>query len=154
METLGDGMDRAATGPAQTQPSMSKFTRVLVVEDEQDIAALIKHTLERSGDIQASIVGSGDVALRSIAERPPDLIILDLNLPVLGGLEVCRILRSRPNTAETPIIMLTAKTTREAVIKGLAGGADGYITKPFQTDVLVKAIKTMFGISDGAAANK
>ena len=57
--------------------------RVLIVEDEQDIAGLIKHTLERSGDADAEIVGSGDAALKAVAERPPDLIILDLNLPVL-----------------------------------------------------------------------
>ena len=69
--------------------------RVLIVEDEQDIAGLIKHTLERGGDAEAEIVGSGDAALKAVADQPPDLIILDLNLPVLSGLEVCRILRSR-----------------------------------------------------------
>ena len=70
--------------------------RVLVVEDEADIAALIKHTLERSGDAVVETVGRGDEALRSITERQPDLVILDLNLPVLSGSEVCRILRQRP----------------------------------------------------------
>ena len=69
--------------------------RVLIVEDEQDIAGLIKHTLERGGDAEAEIVGSGDAALRAVTARPPDLIILDLNLPVLSGLEVCRILAAR-----------------------------------------------------------
>ena len=68
--------------------------RVLIVEDEQDIAGLIKHTLERSGSAEAEVVGSGDAALKAVSARPPDLIILDLNLPVLGGLEVWR-LRSR-----------------------------------------------------------
>ena len=68
---------------------------VLIVEDEPDIAGLIKHTLERTGDADASIVGSGDAALKAVADRLPDLIILDLNLPVVGGVEVCRILRSR-----------------------------------------------------------
>jgi len=71
--------------------------RVLIVEDEQDIAGLIKHTLERSGSADAEIVGSGDAALKAVADSPPDLIILDLNLPVLSGTEVCRILRSRPD---------------------------------------------------------
>ena len=74
--------------------------RVLIVEDEQDIAGLIKHTLERGGDAEAEIVGSGDAALKAVTDQPPDLIILDLNLPVISGLEVCRILRSRP-TART-----------------------------------------------------
>ena len=98
METLGDSQDRAQPGADQTSAAMSKIARVLVVEDEQDIAALIKHTLERSGEMQASIVGSGDAALRAVAEHPPDVVILDLNLPVLSGTEVCRILRSRPAT--------------------------------------------------------
>src|SRR6476469_300763 len=84
--------------------------RVLVVEDEQDIAGLIKHTLERSGDASVEIVGRGDEALRSIAGRQPDLVILDLNLPVLSGDEVCRLLRQRVETRQLPIIMLTART--------------------------------------------
>src|SRR5712691_11359256 len=71
---------------------------VLIVEDEQDIAGLIKHALERGGDADAEIVGSGDAALKAAAERVPDLIILDLNLPVLSGLDVCRLLRSRDRT--------------------------------------------------------
>ena len=75
---------------------------VLVVEDEPDIAALIAHTLERSDAMHATAVASGDAALRAIAERLPDLVILDLNLPVLSGIEVCRILRSRAATATLP----------------------------------------------------
>lgn len=110
---------------------MSRIARVLVVEDEQDIAALIKHTLERSGEVEASIVGSGDAALRAIAEQPPDVVILDLNLPILSGTEVCRILRSRPSTANLPIIMLTARTTESDRVAGLDLGADDYVTKPF-----------------------
>ena len=81
----------------------SEKTRVLVVEDEHDIAGLIKHTLERSGDAAVEVAPSGDQALKLASEQPPDLIILDLNLPVLGGLEVCRLLRTRPGTAKTPI---------------------------------------------------
>ena len=79
--------------------------RILVVEDEQDIAALIKHTLERSGDAFVEIVHRGDEALRAVTEQPPDLVILDLNLPVLSGSEICRIVRQRPETARIPIIM-------------------------------------------------
>jgi DNA-binding response OmpR family regulator len=105
--------------------------RVLVVEDEQDIAGLIKHTLERSGDASVEIVGRGDDALRSIAGRPPDLVILDLNLPVLSGDEVCRILRQRDETKQIPIIMLTARTSEADRVAGLDLGADDYVTKPF-----------------------
>jgi DNA-binding response OmpR family regulator len=116
---------------------------VLVVEDEHDIAALIKHTLERSGEIQASIVGSGDQALRSIAERPPDLIILDLNLPVVSGTEVCRILRARPETAHLPVIMLTARTAESDRVTGLDLGADDYVTKPFSLRELSARVRAV-----------
>ena len=104
---------------------------MLVVEDEQDIAGLIKHTLEREGDMAIDIVSTGDAALKAVSERAPDLLILDLNLPVLGGLEVCRILRSRPATSRVPIIMVTARTSEGDRVTGLDVGADDYITKPF-----------------------
>jgi DNA-binding response OmpR family regulator len=105
--------------------------RVLVVEDEADIASLIKHTLERSGDASVEIVSRGDEALRSIAGRQPDLVILDLNLPVVSGDEVCRILRQRTETRLLPIIMLTARTSESDRVGGLDLGADDYMTKPF-----------------------
>jgi len=105
--------------------------RVLVVEDEADIAGLIKHTLERSGDASVEIVGRGDDALRAISGHPPDLVILDLNLPVISGDEVCRLLRQRPETRHVPIIMLTARTSEADRVSGLDLGADDYMTKPF-----------------------
>jgi CheY-like chemotaxis protein len=108
---------------------MASKYHVLIVEDEHDIAGLIKHTLERGGDAQAEIVSSGDAALKAVAERPPDLVILDLNLPVLSGLEVCRILRARADARHIPIIMLTARTTENDRVGGLELGADDYVTK-------------------------
>lgn len=104
---------------------------MLVVEDEQDIAGLIKHTLERSGDASVEIAGRGDDALRAIASRLPDLVILDLNLPGLGGDDICRLLRQRTETANLPIIMLTARTSETDRVAGLDLGADDYVTKPF-----------------------
>ena len=118
-------------------------TRVLVVEDEADIAGLIKHTLERGGDVAAEVVSSGDEALKAAAEQPPDLIVLDLNLPVLGGLEVCRLLRARPSTARTPIIMLTARTSEADRVTGLDAGADDYITKPFSLRELAARVRAV-----------
>ena len=115
--------------------------RVLVVEDEQDIAGLIKHTLERSGDASVEVVGRGDEAIRSIAGRPPDLIILDLNLPVLSGEEVCRVLRQRAETNQIPIIMLTARTSESDRVAGLDLGADDYVTKPFSMDELLARLR-------------
>jgi DNA-binding response OmpR family regulator len=130
METPGD--EQGPVRPAEARrTTVSKLARVLVVEDEQDIAGLIKHTLERSGEMEAEIVGTGDAALRAVAERTPDLVILDLNLPVLSGTEVCRILRSRPASATIPIIMLTARTAESDRVAGLDLGADDYVTKPF-----------------------
>ena len=118
-------------------------TRVLVVEDESDIAGLVKHTLERSGDAVVEVASSGDQALKAASEQPPDLIILDLNLPVLGGLEVCRLLRTRPTTAKTPIIMLTARTTESDRVVGLDAGADDYITKPFSPRELAARVRAV-----------
>jgi len=118
-------------------------THVLVVEDENDIAGLIKHTLERSGDAVVEIAASGDQALKFATGQPPDLIILDLNLPVLGGLEVCRLLRTRPATAKTPIIMLTARTTEGDRVQGLDAGADDYITKPFSPRELAARVRAV-----------
>jgi two-component system, OmpR family, alkaline phosphatase synthesis response regulator PhoP len=116
---------------------------VLIVEDEQDIAGLIKHTLERSGDAEAEIVGSGDAALRAVSSRPPDLIILDLNLPVISGVEVCRILRSRADVKHVPIIMLTARTGENDRVVGLELGADDYVTKPFSLRELSARVKAV-----------
>lgn len=117
--------------------------RVLIVEDEQDIAGLIKHALERTGEADAEIVGSGDAALKAVAAQPPDLIILDLNLPVLGGTEVCRILRSRSDARHIPIIMLTARTTETDRVGGLELGADDYVTKPFSLRELAARVKAV-----------
>jgi DNA-binding response OmpR family regulator len=121
---------------------MSKH-RVLIVDDEQDIAGLIKHTLERAGDVDADIVGSGDVALKSVASRAPDLIILDLNLPVVSGTEVCRILRARSDSQHIPIIMLTARTSENDRVSGLEIGADDYVTKPFSLRELAARVKAV-----------
>ena len=117
--------------------------RVLVVEDENDIAGLIKHTLERSGDASVEIVARGDEALRSITGRPPDLVILDLNLPVLSGDEVCRILRQRQETRQIPIIMLTARTSESDRVAGLDLGADDYVTKPFSLRELAARVRAV-----------
>jgi DNA-binding response OmpR family regulator len=117
--------------------------RVLIVEDEQDIAGLIKHALERGGEAEAEIVGSGDAALKVATERTPDLIILDLNLPVLNGMDVCRILRSRAEVRRVPIIMLTARTSEDDRVAGLEHGADDYVTKPFSLRELAARVRAM-----------
>ena len=117
--------------------------RVLIVEDEQDIAGLIKHALERTGGAEVEVVGSGDGAFKAVSARPPDLIILDLNLPVLGGLEVCRLLRQRSDSRHVPIIMLTARTSENDRVTGLELGADDYVTKPFSLRELTARVKAV-----------
>src|ERR1700752_496583 len=144
---------QARSKPAGPAP-MNRAPRVLVVEDEQDIAGLIKHALERSGDGLVEIVGSGDAALRAVNEQTPDLVILDLNLPVLSGTEVCRILRGRPATANVPIIMLTARTGEADRVTGLDAGADDYVSKPFSLRELAARVRAVLrrGRGEGGAA--
>ena len=125
--------------------------RILVVEDEQDIAGLIKHTLERAGDGSVEIVGRGDEAIRSISSRQPDLVILDLNLPVLSGEEVCRLLRQKPETKTLPIIMLTARTSESERVAGLDLGADDYVTKPFSLRELGARVRAVLRRRNGAS---
>ena len=108
-----------------------------------DIAGLIKHSLERSGDVEVDIVNSGDAALKSVSDNPPDLMILDLNLPVLSGTDVCRLVRAKPATAKLPIIMLTARTGEADRVSGLDLGADDYITKPFSLRELAARVRAV-----------
>ncbi len=134
--------DSRRAAPLRPVPAARANRRhVLVVEDEQDIADLIKHTLERGGDIDVELAASGDAALKASSEQPPDLVVLDLNLPVLSGLEVCRILRQRTATATVPIIMLTARTSEGDRVMGLDSGADDYVTKPFSVRELAARVR-------------
>ena len=155
MEPGADARDTPRTqGTGAGLTSMTRVPRVLVVEDEQDIAGLIKHALERSGDGQVEIVGSGDAALRAVTEHTPDLVILDLNLPVLSGTEVCRILRGRPGTANVPIIMLTARTAEADRVTGLDLGADDYVTKPFSLRELAARVRAVLRRRQQAAGGR
>jgi CheY-like chemotaxis protein len=121
---------------------------VIVIEDEPQLAKFLKHFLALEG-FEARIAANRAEIVEAVRQPPPPhLVLLDVMLPDADGFDVLMKMRAHPALAEVPIIMLTAKTTREAVIRGLAGGADGYITKPFQTDVLMKAIRTVFGMPD------
>lgn len=144
MESMSDspGPGQGATRRSEAG-GVTQIARVLIVEDETDIAGLIKHALERSRDMQAVIVASGDAALRAVAEEPPDIVILDLNLPVISGMEVCRILRSKPATAHIPIIMLTARTSESDRVIGLDLGADDYVSKPFSLRELAARVRAV-----------
>ncbi len=120
----------------------NKSARVLIVEDEPDIAALVTYQLARSG-MQVSAVSSGREALQALDAEVPDLLVLDLMLPEIGGLEVLRTLRSRPKTRELPVLILTARREQEDRIKGLELGADDYLPKPFSPRELVLRVRAL-----------
>ena len=127
---------------------------VLIVEDEEDIRELLSYTMLREG-FQVASVTSGEEALVVAAARPPDLVLLDLMLPGLDGLTVCRKLRADPRTAGVAIIMVTAKGEEGDIVTGLNMGANDYVTKPFSRHVLlarVKAVLRNLGLRTGTAA--
>jgi CheY-like chemotaxis protein len=122
---------------------------VLVVEDEPHLANLLKHVLAKEG-FDVRIAKNRDEIVAYFRRGPrPDLVLLDVVLPDVDGFEVLLKIRQHPGLKYLPVVMLTAKATRGAVLKGLAGGADGYITKPFEIDVLVKAVNVVLGLSEG-----
>lgn len=113
---------------------------ILVVDDEKEILELIQFNLEQN-DFKVTTVKTGEAALKKARSIEPDLIVLDLMLPGIDGLDVCRILKSDQETENISIIMLTAKGTEEDIVKGLELGADDYLTKPFSPKVLIARIK-------------
>ncbi len=117
-------------------------TRILVVEDDPDIAALIVRCLEKA-EFGVDRVANGRDALDAIAARPPDLVVLDLMLPQVTGLEVCRRLRTDTRTAAVPVIMLTARAEESDRIVGLELGADDYLAKPFSPGELVARVRAL-----------
>ncbi len=116
--------------------------RILVVDDEHDILDLVKYNLEKEG-FEITTVLTGEEALQIARKIRPDLILLDLMLPGLDGLEVCKILKNESDTSEIPIIMLTAKGEESDVVTGLELGADDYISKPFSPKVLIARVRAI-----------
>ena len=125
--------------------------RVLIVEDDKDIANLIAHYLSKSG-FMADVTASGREALKTIADRPPDLLILDLMLPEVDGLEICRAIRTNEKMAMMPIIMLTARSEESDRIVGLELGADDYMAKPFSPNELVARVRALLRRSQRSTA--
>jgi DNA-binding response OmpR family regulator len=115
---------------------------VLVVEDSRDIAELIRHYLERAGHTVDALASGRDV-MPQVRRTPPDLVVLDLMLPGLDGLQVCQALRQDPVTAAIPIIMLTAKGEESDRVRGLELGADDYVTKPFSPKELTARVAAL-----------
>ncbi len=116
--------------------------RILVVDDEEDILELVRYNLLREG-YQVTCVATGEEALRAARTEVPDLIVLDLMLPGVDGLDVTKLLKNDPKTENVPIVMLTAKGEEPDIVTGLELGADDYITKPFSPRVLIARVKTV-----------
>lgn len=116
--------------------------KILVIEDEKDIVELLQYNLEKE-NFKVLTAGNGQKGLDSARKNFPDLVLLDLMLPEIDGLEVCRILKKDPKTSHIPIIMLTAKSGETDKIVGLELGADDYITKPFSVKELIARVKAL-----------
>ncbi|MGE0740431.1 MAG: phosphate regulon transcriptional regulator PhoB [Hyphomonadaceae bacterium] len=133
---------------------MAKPLHVLVVEDEAALADLLKYNLEKEG-YRVSLANDGEEALVVADEVNPDLVVLDWMLPKAPGIEVCRRLRARQDTRNTPIVMLTARTEESDRIRGLDVGADDYVTKPFSMNELLARLRAvMRRIRPGLAEDK
>lgn len=121
---------------------MAKAPLVLLVEDEDALSDLLRYNLEREG-YRVSAAHDGEEAMILAAEAPPDLVLLDWMLPKASGVEVCRRLRARQETRNTPILMLTARGEESDRVRGLDTGADDYITKPFSMSELLARIRAV-----------
>ena len=115
---------------------------ILIVEDEEDVMELIRYNLAKEG-FNCDAAYNGREALKKVQETLPDLVLLDLMLPEVDGLEVCKRLKSSPQTEHIPIVMVTAKSDEADIVKGLELGADDYITKPFSPRVLAARVKAV-----------
>ncbi|MBY0423260.1 MAG: phosphate regulon transcriptional regulator PhoB [Parvularculaceae bacterium] len=116
--------------------------RILIVEDEESLATLLEYNLSKE-DFDVTIAVDGDEALIKVSEAQPDIVILDWMLPKTSGLEVCRRLRSKPETRNIPVIMLTARSEEADRIRGLETGADDYLTKPFSMNELIARVRAV-----------
>src|SRR5437660_7729426 len=129
------------TQPARLTTAMAR-PRILIIEDERALTDVLAYNLQREG-YDVTIAHDGKEGLRKAQMQTPDLILLDLMLPGLDGLEVCRELRAGERTRSVPILMLTAKAEETDQVVGFSMGADDYVTKPFGIKVLVQRVKAL-----------
>ena len=127
--------------------------RILVAENDKLNMRLFREVLTHRG-YETIERENGLAALEAARAAPPDLILLDVQLPDANGFDLLALMRQHPVLKTLPVVMLTAEATRESVLRGLQGGADGYITKPFEPDVLVSAVKAVLGLTPPTPAPK
>jgi DNA-binding response OmpR family regulator len=119
--------------------------RILIVDDEPNIVISLEFLMKREG-FEAEIAVDGEAALEAVARSKPDLVVLDVMLPRLDGFEVCRRIRADPDSRSVKVLMLTARGRETEVARGLALGADAYVTKPFSTRDVVAQIRRLLGV--------
>jgi two-component system, OmpR family, phosphate regulon response regulator PhoB len=133
---------RTPTVAARVEHYLMPKTRILIIEDERQLTEVLSYNLQREG-YEITVAHDGQEGLRKAQTTLPDLILLDLMLPVMSGLDVCRELRSGEHTKEIPIVILTAKAEETDQVVGFSMGADDYVTKPFSIKVLLQRIKAL-----------
>jgi two-component system, OmpR family, phosphate regulon response regulator PhoB len=126
--------------PGSSQVASAPKARIAVVEDDEDLAYTLVYNLERQGRYEVVRFAGGLVALDALTDRPPDLVLLDLNLPDMDGLTICRELRRNPATAKVAVLMLTARAEERDKLLGFDLGADDYVTKPFSMKELLARV--------------
>jgi two-component system phosphate regulon response regulator PhoB len=117
-------------------------TQILIIEDEEDIRELVRYNLERE-NLAVTEAESGEAGLKSVSQKKPDMILLDLMLPGKDGLQICRELKQNDATRDIPVVMMTAKGEESDIVTGLELGAEDYIVKPFSPKVMVARIKAV-----------
>ena len=130
---------------------IKKATQILVVDDEQDIIELIRHTLNKEG-YEVHVAANGQQAVEKAKKIKPSLILMDVMMPVMDGMEACRQLKEDPETATLPIIFLTARSEEFAELAGFEAGADDYISKPIRSRVLLSRIRAILRRNMGGSA--
>lgn len=141
------GQAKSQSTPLLLVPGM-KNTQIVVIEDEEDILELISYNLRREG-YDVSGAASGEEGLALVDEVRPEAVLLDLMLPGVDGLEVCKRLKANPVTASIPVLVISAKGEESDVIVGLELGADDYVTKPFSPKVLIARVRALLRRSRG-----
>ncbi len=122
---------------------------VLIVEDEESILLSLEFLLDKEG-YAVSTARDGAVALQILGQQKPDLILLDVMLPLIDGFELCRLIRENPALHDTRIMLLTARGREAEIARGMALGADAYLTKPFSTRELMEKVRTLLGVPPAA----
>jgi CheY-like chemotaxis protein len=146
LQEKGYSVRIARRAGSMRDPEQARALSVLVIEDDPHLSGLLKHVLTGQGFEVRTAMNREEIVAQIRRPPLPDLVLLDVVLPDANGFEILLRIRQHPALKAVPVVMLTAEATRDAVLKGLTGGADGYITKPFRIEVLAKAVAAVLGL--------